>query len=275
MLVEGLLTYYVINAEKVVKKIGANEVLRAVTNVSKAELSRVFATVHMEQIAAAWQMDKKAPTTTEKSVLGPAEAPEGENRSLICSHVIEHITPLVEDWGVKVVSFQLESIKLADQGYAREYEEASLAIAKGKANLRAVVTQNDILLSTAEAKASAVKLEAEGRKSAMIIQAKGEAEMRMIAAEASSSATIVQAKAEAESRTIEAKARNSAAETMSNKFARDLSRDIALAQQQVEFARALKVNVLTVVPDSVIGRSVAQQPMITGRYNLQDGKQDQ
>jgi len=197
MLVEGLLTYQVVDAEKVVQKITASELLRSITNVAKAELSRVFSTLHLEQISSS-QFEKKQQVEgdkdkdKEKSLLGSPPQQEGESRSLICAHVVQYISPIVEEWGVKILNFQLESIKLADQAYARDYEEASLATAKAKANLRAAQSQNDILLSTSDAKARALKIESEGKKTAIVIQAE----------------------AEAEARTIEGAARNKAAELM-------------------------------------------------------------
>jgi len=238
---KGLLTYQVIDPIKVVNKIGSNQLLTAITNVSKAELSRVFGTLHMEQISSSWSEKK---VQEKPAVLGQSSEirSEGEttSRSAITHHVLSHVQPIVEEWGVKLLAFQIERINLADQAYAREYEEASLAIAKAKASLRAQTTQNDIVLSAAQAKADAVRIEAEGKKTALIIQAQGDAEARK----------------------IEAEARNRAADSLTNKYARDLARDIALASQQVEFARALKATVLTVVPESVIGRTLSSSPMI-------------
>jgi regulator of protease activity HflC (stomatin/prohibitin superfamily) len=235
MLVEGLLTYQVIDAEKVVQKIGSSELLRSITNVSKAELSRVFATLHMEQISSSQGVRNPMvdPSTGNKALLGDEKREgEGESRSVICSHVVDHISPIVSEWGIRILNFQLESIKLADQAYSREYEEASLATAKAKANLRATNAQNDILISTAQAKANALKIEAEAKKQSIIIEAQ----------------------ALAEARKIEATARNEAAEAMKNLFGQQM----ALSGQQVEFAKALKANVLTVVPDSTVGRALSQ-----------------
>jgi len=212
MLVEGLLTYQVVDAEKVVKKIGSDNLLRSMTFVAKAELSRVFSTIHLEQMSSSQFL-----TNDQKD---NKDAQNASSRSMITHHIIEYITPLVEEWGVRIVNFQLESIKLADDGYARDYEEASLATAKAKANLRATQSQNDILISTSEAKAASLKIEAEGRKTAIVIEAQ----------------------ASASARTIEAAARNKAAESMENAFGQKL----ALSGQQVEFAKALKCQVLTV-----------------------------
>jgi len=105
MEVEGLLTYQVDNPEKVVQKIGAENVLLAISNISKAELSRIFATVHMEQISSSWSPDKKVSQGT--SVQGEKKDDTG-NRNQICAHVIEHVQPIVEQWGVTLLSFQIE-----------------------------------------------------------------------------------------------------------------------------------------------------------------------
>lgn len=92
---------------------------------------------------------------------------------------------------MKVINFQLESTKIADDRYAREYEEASLAMAKAKANLRAVNAQNQIRIQSARANAEAAKIEAEGKKNATVIEAEGEAEARKIEARARNDAAEV------------------------------------------------------------------------------------
>jgi len=249
MLVKGLLTYQVADVEKLIKKLGDRDLARAVQDVSKAELSRVFSSIHLEQISSAsshpsrnkereakGEMDAGSKVAAS-SLLGSAN-PTSE-RSLICEHVVQAIAPIVGEWGVQVINFQLESMTLADRKYAREYEEASLAMAKAKANLRAVSAENEVLLNKATASATATKIDAEGSKQAMIIRATGEAEARK----------------------IEAEARNKAAQAMTDDFAREF----ALAGQQVEFARALKANVLTLLPDSAIGKPFTQQSMFNPR----------
>jgi regulator of protease activity HflC (stomatin/prohibitin superfamily) len=259
MLVEGLLTYQVVNVELLIKQLGDQDLLRAITDVSKAELSRVFSAIHLEQLSSAQSHPEAAAMREAKggggdeAALGGAlrkKAPqtEGEEdatnaqRSVICSHVVEFIGPITGAWGVKVLNFQLESIKLADASYAREYEQASLAMAKAKANLRAVKAENEIVLNRANATAQAVRIEAEGRKSAVVIQASGEAEARK----------------------IEAQARNDAAKSMTDDFAKQF----ALSGVQVEFARVLKASVLTILPESAIGRPFVSTPM----FNTQKKK---
>jgi regulator of protease activity HflC (stomatin/prohibitin superfamily) len=251
MLVEGLLTYQVVDVELLIKQLGDRDLLRAITDVSKAELSRVFSAIHLEQISSAQSHPEHVAAreakgeidTDAKAVLGggpvkkkeATEGEGGESRSVICAHVVEFISPITEKWGVRIINFQLESIKLADASYARDYEQASLAMAKAKANLRAVKAENEIVLNKANAAAQAQRIEAEGRKQATIIQASGEAEARK----------------------IEAQARNDAAKSMTDEFAKQY----ALTGQQVEFARALKASVLTVLPDSAIGRPFVTSPM--------------
>jgi len=89
------------------------------------------------------------------------------------------------------------------------------------------------MIQKAKATAQALKIEAEGRKTAILIQSEGEAE----------------------SRRIEARGQNDAADMMTNNFAMKY----ALGGQQVEFASALKAQVLTVVPESTIGGALLNQ----------------
>jgi len=167
----------------------------------------------------------------------PKAHDEGETRLEICADIMRSVRPISDQWGVKIINFQLESTTLADAKYAAEYEEASLAMAKAKSNRRAVEATNDIMIQQAKAAAQALKIEAEGQKTA----------------------TLIQAEARAESRRIEAKGRNDAAEMMQNTFAKQF----ALAGQQVEFASALKAKVLTVVPGSSIGSALLSQSAFT------------
>ena len=62
-----------------------------------------------------------------------------------------------------------------------------------------------------------------------------------------------------QARVIEARSRNEAAEKMTDPFAKKF----ALVSQSVQFAAALKANVLTVTPDSLVGRTVANQFLAT------------
>jgi len=255
MLVEGLLTYHVINPETVVKKIGASELLRSVSNISKAELARICSTVHLEQISSTQNLMPQQ-DTKQQGMMGEEKRPEGESRSVICAHVVQHISPIVEAWGVQVINFQIESFKMADESYAREYEEASLAMAKAKASLRASTAQNEILMNTSSAKAQAAKIAADGERNAMIIKAQAEAEIVKIDAEAKKTAIVLQATANAEARKLEGDARNAAAVSMANPFAQKM----AIAQLQVDFAKCLKFNVLNMSPDSTIGRAISSIP---------------
>jgi len=254
MLVEGLMTYVVVDPLTVVKKIGYKPLLAALTNTAKAELSRIFANLHMEQITSSQYTPPSAAAEQKKdgqaiSILGsggqgPVDDGDGSNgerqsRSAICAHVLAAIGPTVAEWGVKVVTFQLESIKLADAAYAKEYEEASLATAKAKANLRSVATQNEILLSTADTRARADRIEAEGKKSAMIIAAT----------------------ADAESRKIEADARAKAATVMANPFSQQLALAQLQANIQTEVAKSLRIGNLMVSTDSNLGKILAAQSL--------------
>jgi regulator of protease activity HflC (stomatin/prohibitin superfamily) len=235
LLVEGLLTFQVVDPALLIKQLGERDLLQAVSQVTKAELSRVFSSIHLEQISTAQMPESKKERKEVTSVLGaqPHAQDEGETRNEACADILRSVRPIAEQWGVKIINFQLESTTLADKKYAAEYEEASLAMAKAKSNRRAIEATNDIMIQKAKAAATALKIEAEGQKTA----------------------TLIQAEAKAEARRIEAKGRNDAADLMTNEFAKKF----ALSGQQVEFASALKAKVLTVVPGSSIGGALLSQ----------------
>jgi hypothetical protein len=143
MFVEGLLTFQVTDPLLLMQKIKVSDLTEAMENVGKAELSSVFSTLHIEDISSERNEEKDksdAVAEGERSLMQPeGKRREGEPRSFICKHVVDHIAPIVAGWGVKIILFQLESIKMADANYSREYEQASLSTAKAKANLRAQV----------------------------------------------------------------------------------------------------------------------------------------
>lgn len=239
MLVEGLLTFQVVDVERLLKQLGASEeLLRSIQDVTKAELSRVFAGVHLEDISSSGSGSGQPGASDEQKnsgLLGNSSAhSEGEYRTRICDDVIKYITPLTTSWGVKIITFQLESTRIADRKYASEYEEASLALAKAKANRRAVEANNQIMIQQTTAQAESLRIEALGKKTAVLIEAE----------------------AQAEARKIDAKARNDAAAMMSDEFAKTY----ALNGLQVDFAREIKANVLTVTPQSVVGQALVNSP---------------
>jgi regulator of protease activity HflC (stomatin/prohibitin superfamily) len=165
----------------------------------------------------------------------------GEARSTICAHVVDFIRPIVERWGVSIVNFQLESIKLQDISYANEYQSASLALAKAEADLRALAAQNKVLLQKASAEADALRIKAGGQKLARIVQAEAEAE-----------AIKIKAMADADARQIEALSRNKAADSLPNLFGQRL----AIGQQQIDATASLKATTLMILPNSDIARTV-------------------
>jgi len=242
MYIEGLLTFKVVDVEKLIKELGERDLRRSIEDVTKAEIARAFSGVHLEQISSsAVAKPSDAILGTTVTVSGEHE---GEERSKLCAQIITFISPLCSSWGVKIINFQLESTKIADEKYAQEYEQASLAMAKAKANLRSVDAENEIQLRRASARAKSVQIEAEGKKDSLVILAE----------------------AEAEARKIEAEARNAAAVSMTDEW----GRKYAKAAQQVEFANVLQAKQLTVVAESGLGRAmlpILQQPYNNGNHN--------
>jgi len=234
LLVEGLLTFKVDDVEKLIHELGDRDLVRAVEDVTKAELSRVFATVHLEQLVTA-----SAPPDQKRdpSVLGaPDPSDDPDIRHHICRQVVKGVLPLSNHWGIRIVNFQIESTKFADEKYAAEYEESSLSIAKAKATQRATVINNEISVQTARAAATTLQISAEGQKVGSVLDAE----------------------ASAEARRIEAKSRNDAAKMMKDEFAKEY----ALAGLQVEFSKCLRATQLTVHSQSDVGRILMAQPSL-------------
>jgi len=269
MELEGLLTFQLTDVEKLMRQLGDEDtssenkkvslknsnspltlVIRALEDVIKAELARTFAGLHLEQISRGAESDFTQAITedeTKESLLGKTaiSSKEGATRDWICNHVLEQVSFIAERWGVHLIKFQLESIKVADEKFAREYEAASLAMSKAKANLRALTAENKIKLQTAQAAADAKKIEAEGSKTALIIEAQAYAE-----------STVIKAKGNAEKFTIEAKGREEAANMLVNKF----SKDMMMKELDVNLISGLKAQNLTLVGQGPIS-SLLQQSL--------------
>ena len=237
ILVQGLLTYQIFDVEKAVQNIGPEKLVECLENVSKAEISKIFSAIHLEQISSISREEATNPNShrifdvehhEEKNL--DVDQAQNEIRIKICERVILLIKPLVIEWGVKIINFQLESLKLTDLQYSQEYEAASLEIAKAKANLKATIAKNEIKLSQTEMEARSQQIKAEGDKKAKIIEAEGNAEAM----------------------TIEAKARNEASVTMKDNF----SKDLMMMQEKVNFARELKATTLVISEQSGISKNV-------------------
>ena len=139
MLVEGLLTYQVDDVGKLIKNIDYTYLNKYLEDVMKADLTKVFSTIHLEQIAS-----------TNYSEMNKHEDKASETRIYIYESVMKMIQPQADQWGIQIINFQLESIQLADRQYSLDYEAASLQIAKSKAELRAQEAQNLIRKQNAE-----------------------------------------------------------------------------------------------------------------------------
>lgn len=231
MLVEGLLTYQVTDAEKLIKNMGAENLVRSIKDITKAELARVFAIIHLEQISS----------ITYNETFKDKENNQHETRIRICDDVMRLIRPYTDTWGVSIINFQLESTKLSDEKYSDEYESASLAIAKAKAELQANAAQNKILIQRSTAEADALRIKAEGEKTAKLIQA-----------EADAKALIIHAQAISESMIVEGEGRNKAASTMQDKFGQEL----ALLQEKVKFAHGLNATTLVIGGDNDLAKNI-------------------
>jgi hypothetical protein len=76
--------------------------------------------------------------------------------------VTRNIRKVTDDWGIRVIAFQLKSIELANAGYASEYEKASLELAKAEVDRRAIEALKEITVERARADAEAALTIARG-----------------------------------------------------------------------------------------------------------------
>ncbi len=239
--IEGLLTFQMVNVELMMLKIGSeakdkhplSTLIRIIEDVIKGELARTFASLHLEQISQGAEL-KQDSMLGDKPKLATKE---GETRDYICDTIVRNVRPLAEKWGVEIIKFQLESTRLADNNFANEYEKASLAMSKAKANLRALTAENEIKIRTTQAAANTLKIEAEGKKIATLIEA-----------ETFKESTIIRAQAVAEKYRIEAKGRNEAGEALRDEFTKKLM----MKELEVNMLSGLKANHLTLLGSNQI-----------------------
>lgn len=81
----------------------------------------------------------------------------------------------------------------------------------------------------------------------------------MLIAQADADARVIKAEAEAKARRIEAQSRQESGNMLTDQF----GRSYALASQQVEFAKVLKAQHLTVLPDNIVAK-----PIVSSLLNL-------
>jgi regulator of protease activity HflC (stomatin/prohibitin superfamily) len=253
----------------------------------------VFAGIHLEDISSQSELDGdqvEGAKPGESGAAGPdvhidqggallgkkqprrkKEVDEAQQRSKICMQILQDVGPILSKWGITLHNFQLESTKLADLSYANEYEKASLAMAKAKADCRTqaqtairtrieaeaasmkkrIETEADAtaIRIKAAVDAEALKIKAEAEAKAKIKAAEADANSQLLVAEANAKAKRVEAQAAADAKRAEGKARGDAADLMANPF----SQQLALREQQVAAVNALKVNNLNVLSTAAAG----------------------
>lgn len=218
MLVTGLLTYQVQDVARLVKNVEIKSLNRFLEDVMKADLTKVFSTIHLEQISS-----------TTYSELKKNDEKVAETRIMIYKSIMDMIKPQADQWGVKIINFQLESTQLADQKYSTDYEAASLQIAKSKAELKAQEAQNQILKQKAETQAEIAQIKAETEKTVQLTIAKADADALIMKAEAAAQAIIKEGEAKA-----------AAADMMRSPYGQDL----ALLGEKTKIAAGLKIHTL-------------------------------
>ena len=218
MFVTGLLTYQIIDVQRLIKNVDIKLLNKYLEDVMKADLTKVFSTIHLEQISSVnYDELKKNDETLQQT------------RLFIYEQIMKMIKPQAEQWGIHVINFQLESTQLADKKYSADYENASLQIAKSKAELKAQEAQNIIMKQKAETQANIETLNAETAKKVQLIKAQASAEALVLEAEARAAAILKEGEAKAE-----------AANMMTSKYGQEM----ALLAQKAKIAEGLNMHTL-------------------------------
>lgn len=218
MLVEGLLTYQIIDVAKMIKNVDVNVIGKYLEEMMQADLTKVFSTIHLEQISS-----------TNYSEMRKDDDMVSETRLFIYKSIMDMIKPQADDWGIKIINFQLESTQLADREYSLDYEKASLQIAKSKAELKAQEAQNIILKNRAETQANINQIQAETEKKVSLIKAQALAEGLILEAEARANAIVKEGEAKAK-----------AADLMKSEYGQTIS----MLQEKTKIAEGLKIHTL-------------------------------
>lgn len=254
-----------------------------IEKVTRAEIARVFAGIHLEDISSQSDLDRAGdpdldgfgtndPMKRAPAPSRPATSQAGQ-RSKICAQILQDVIPILSKWGITLHNFQLESTRIANATYSNEYERASLAMAKAKADCRtqaqnalqtkiaaeASATQKRISAEadaaatriSATVAADALKTRAEAAAKARIVSAGADAKALVVIAESNAKAKRMEAQALADAKRMDGESRGEAASFMQNPFAQEL----ALREQQVAAVAAMKVGNLNVLSTQAIGQS--------------------
>jgi len=91
MLIEGLLTYQIKDVAKLVKNVDINSLNRYLEDVMKADLTKVFSTIHLEQIAS-----------TTYNEIKKSDERAAETRLFIYESIMKMIKPQADQWGIHI-----------------------------------------------------------------------------------------------------------------------------------------------------------------------------
>lgn len=237
MIVEGLLTFQINDVVKFILELGDRDLIRAIKDVTKAEIANIFSGIYLEQVNPSAQfsvLEKEGKEPTRKQEYGllaqksdvkkeiePGHT-ESEFRNQIIEDITRNISKVIAGWGINVIAFQLKSIELANAAYAEEYEKASLELATAEVERRAIDAKKEIKVEKAQADAEAALCIAKGKGAEMEAIATAERNVAIIKSNTKRDTLTIEAKAEADALRIKAEAANNAAEIMKDPFAKQL-----------------------------------------------------
>jgi regulator of protease activity HflC (stomatin/prohibitin superfamily) len=274
---EGLLTYQIVDPVLLTKNMGADDVERALQDVTKAELAKVFASVYLEQLSGLRSAEINPAAATHQDLeLDLLTADKKHDNHFAAATTAEHpanpanpaaggalpASRVGMGTGMGTVTAE-RSAKREEDMQERQHEMTRMRIcatvmediapicapwgvkiikfqleSTRLADVRFGADYEAATLAIAKAKAM---LKANAAQNLVLIQqARAAATAVQIAAEGAKLAQIIQARGVAEAMRIESEGRQNAANTMKDAF----SKQLALVQEQVKMIANLKATTL-------------------------------
>ncbi len=259
---EGLLTYQIVDPVLLVKNMGTDDVERALQDVTKAELAKVFASVYLEQLSGLRTSEIKDNKSQGQSQLQSKEldlltdSKESSSGSGSSGGAVSSASSSSgkgngkavqreEDWQEKQHDMtRMRICATVEADIAPLCQPWGVKIIKFQlettrlADKRFGADYEAATLSIAKAKATLKSNAAENL--VLIQQAQAKAMASTIEAEAAKATEILRAQGRAEAMRIEANARQTAATTMSDSFGKQM----AFIEQQTKMVAGLKATTL-------------------------------
>jgi regulator of protease activity HflC (stomatin/prohibitin superfamily) len=245
--VEGLLTYKIVDAVRLVAEMGVEDLDRAIQDVTKAELSKVFASIHLEQISSLVfseikdQQDKRANKAEEIDLLSKKDlsvegkeailAPTDSKTDTLSTGIARghEMEPTVAEHEQRVLDAETVRLRICKQvkgditPFAKSWGVEIVEFQLERTALADKKYQSEYESSTLEIAKAKAKLRSNAALNEVNVQqARADAQSSRIRALGAKNAMIIEAEGRAAATELDASARQKAAQTLNSSFGQQL-----------------------------------------------------